>query len=118
MKNNQESKRQHGGYRPGSGRKKGVGEKIRASTILNEIYKTNKQSYAQLLVEELNKARMANDSKLVAQYLQWIGNKVVADKIDVDHTTMGESLHATFNFPQKELTDWTTIDKTIKLESK
>lgn len=110
MKNNHNSKPGRGGYRPGSGRKKGVGEKIRASTILNEIYKVNKQTYAQILVEELNKARLSGDTKLVAQYLQWIGNKVVADKI--------ESLHATFNFPQKELTDWTTIDKTIKLESK
>lgn len=112
MKNNQENKK-HGGYRPGAGRKKGAGEKLRASVILNEIYKTNKRGFAQLLVEELNKAILSGDTKLTAQYLTWIGNKCVADKLDVDHTTLGQSLHANFNFPQKELPDWNSIPKTI-----
>lgn len=116
MKNNQNTKSGRGGYRPGSGRKKGAGEKLRASVILNEIYKTNKRGFAQLLVEELNKAILAGDTKLTAQYLTWIGNKVVADKVDVDHTTLGESLNATFQFPQKELPDWNDIPKTITVE--
>ena len=117
MKNNQNTKKEgRGGYRPNSGRKKGAGEKLRASVILNEIYKTNKRGFAQLLVEELNKAILAGDTKLTAQYLQWIGNKVVADKVDIDHTTLGESLHASFNFPQKELPDWNNIPKTITID--
>lgn len=116
MKNNQNTKKGRGGYRPGSGRKKGAGEKLRASAILNEIYKTNKRGFAQLLVEELNKAILNGDTKLTAQYLQWIGNKVVADKVDIDHTTLGESLHAHFNFPQKELPDWTNVEKKITIE--
>jgi len=116
MKNNQDTKKKHGGYRPNSGRKKGAGEKLRASVILNEIYKTNKRGFAQLLVEELNKAILAGDTKLTAQYLQWIGNKVVADKVDIDHTTLGQSIHANFNFPQKELPDWNSIPKTIKID--
>lgn len=112
MKNNQNIKGR-GGYRPGSGRKKGVGEKLRASVILNEIYRTNKRGFAQLLVDELNKSILAGDTKLTAQYLQWIGNKCVADKLDVDHTTLGQSLHASFNFPQQELPDWNSIPKSI-----
>lgn len=107
MKNNQNTKKGRGGYRPGSGRKKGAGEKLRASVLLNEIYRTTKQSFAQILVEEMNKARLAGDTKLTAQYLQWIGNKVVADKVDVDHTTQGHPIQTVFNFPQKELPDWT-----------
>ena len=118
MKNNQDTKKKHGGYRPGSGRKKGAGEKLRASVILNEIYKTNKRGFAQLLVEELNKAILAGDTKLTAQYLQWIGNKVVADKVELDHTTMGQPLTAVFKFPHQELSDWTTIDKKVTIEEK
>lgn len=116
MKNNQDTKKGRGGYRPGSGRKKGVGEKLRASVILNEIYRTNKRGFAQLLVDELNKAILAGDTKLTAQYLQWIGNKVVADKVDIDHTSMGQPLTAVFQFPQRELNDWTDIPKTITIE--
>jgi len=116
MKNNQNTKKGRGGYRPGSGRKKGIGEKLRASVLLNEIYRTNKRGFAQLLVEELNKAILAGDTKLTAQYLQWIGNKVVADKVDIDHTSMGQPLTTVFQFPQRELTDWNELPKTITIE--
>lgn len=117
MKNNQDNKRPgRGGYRPGSGRKKGAGEKLRASVILNEIYKTNKRGFAQLLVDELNKSILAGDTKLTAQYLQWIGNKCVADKLDVDHTSLGESIVPNFAFPQKETSDWSHLPVTIKVK--
>jgi hypothetical protein len=33
-------------------------------------------------------------------------NKVVADKVDVDHTTLGQPIQTVFNFPQRELEDW------------
>jgi len=107
-----------GGYRKGAGRKKGSGTKVQASTLLNEIYKTTKRSYSQILIDELNKSILAGDTKLTAMYLQWIGNKVVADKLDIDHTTLGESLHASFNFPQRELQDWNNIPKTITIDEK
>lgn len=116
MKNNQETKSKRGGYRPGSGRKKGAAEKLRATVLLNEIYRTNKKSFAQMLVEELNKSIVDGDTKLTAQYLTWIGNKVVADKVDIDHTTGGQTMTALFKFPQEELNDWNTIDKVITIE--
>lgn len=118
LKNNQNIKKGRGGYRPNSGRKKGAGEKIRATAFLNEIYRTNKQSFAQLLVNELNKSIADGDTKLTKEYLTWIGNKVTADKIDVDHTTGGQPLTTVFKFPQKELTDWTEVPKSITIESK
>lgn len=96
-----------GGKRNNAGRKRGSIEKIRASVLLNEIYRTTKQSFSQILVEEMNKARLNGDTKLTAQYLQWIGNKVVADKVDIDHTTNGEPIQTVFNFPQQELPEWT-----------
>ena len=118
MKNNQKIKKGRGGYRAGSGRKKGAGEKIRASAFLNEIYRTNKKSFAQIFIEELNKSISNGDTKLTKEYLTWLGNKVTADKIDVDHTTAGQPLQTIFNFPQRELQDWNTITKTIKIDEK
>jgi hypothetical protein len=106
MNNNQTIKKGRGGYRKNAGRKKGAGEKLRASALLNEIYRTNKRSFAQLLVDELNKSILSGDTKLTAQYLQFIGNKVISDKVDVDHTTLGQPIQTVFNFPQRELVDW------------
>jgi len=113
---NYQKKQGRGGYRPGSGRKKGAGEKIRASAFLNEIYRTNKKSFAQLVVEELNKAITEGDTKLTKEYLTWIGNKVTADKVDV--TSNGETVGAQFIFPQRELNDWTDIPVTITTDAK
>lgn len=111
MKNNQKTNKR-GGYRPGSGRKKGAVEKIRATAFLNEIYKTNKKSFAQLVVQELNKSIADGDTKLTKKYLTWIGNKVTADKVDV--TTNGESITPTYNFVEKELPEWNQFPVTIK----
>jgi hypothetical protein len=112
MKNNQESKK-HGGFRPGSGRKPGVSMKIQASTILKQLHRNMHKSYAELLVDELNKSIINGDTKLTADYLKFIGNKCVADKIDIDHTTAGQPLTATFKFPQEELNDWNSIPKIV-----
>ena len=43
-------------------------------------------------------------------------NKVVADKVDVDHRTMGQPLTAIFNFPQRELPDYSEIPVTITVK--
>jgi hypothetical protein len=118
MKNNHNTKPGRGGYRPNSGRKKGAAEKIRATAFLNEIYRTNKKSFAQLLVNELNKSIADGDTKLTKEYLTWIGNKVTADKIEMDHTTDGQPIQTIFNFPQKELVDWTSLPKTITINEK
>ena len=41
-------------------------------------------------------------------------NKVVADKQEIDVTTLGESLHNNFSFPTVELSDWqSTVPKII-----
>jgi hypothetical protein len=114
MKNNQK-KSTTGGYRPGSGRKKGSTQKLSAQSILHEISKKDKP-FAIGLAEDYHAARLSGDKDLIVRYQNMILNKVVADKVDVDHTTLGESLHASFNFPQKELPDWNTIPKTITID--
>jgi len=110
-------KGKNGGWRPNSGRKKGSTQKLSAQSILQEIAKKDKP-FAAGLAEDYHNARMGDDKHLVAKYQQMILNKVVADKVDVDHTTLGQSLHASFNFPQQELPDWNTIPRTIRTDVK
>ncbi len=95
----------NGGWRPNSGRKKGQIQKLSAQSILKEIAKKDKP-FAIGLAEDYHNARMSGDTHLVVKYQQMILNKVVADKVDVDHTTMGQPLTAVFKFPQQELSDW------------
>lgn len=116
MENNQiQPKKGRGGYRPNGGRKKGSTQKLSAQTLLLEIAKKDKP-YAIGLAEDYHAARTSGDLNLAHKYHQMILNKVVADKIDVDHTTMGQPLTASFQFPQKELPDWTNIEKVITIE--
>ena len=116
MKNNQHiPKKGRGGARPNSGRKAGSTQKLSAQKILHEIARIDKP-FAIGLAEDYHNARLSGDQHLVVKYQQMILNKVVADKVDVDHTTLGQPLTAVFKFPQQELTDWQSIPKTIKLE--
>lgn len=118
LNNNQKKsveKGKNGGWRPGAGRKKGQIQKLSAQSILKEIAKKDKP-FAVGLAEDYHNARQSGDTHLVVKYQQMILNKVVADKVDVDHTTLGQPLTATFQFPQRELPDWTNIEKIITIE--
>lgn len=117
LKNNQNRpKKGRGGARPNSGRKVGSTQKLSAQRLLHEIAKRDKP-FAIGLAEDYHNARMSGDSHLVVKYQQMILNKVVADKVDVDHTTLGQPIQTIFNFPQKELVDWTEPEISFKYES-
>lgn len=105
----------HGGRRHGGGRRKGSTNKLTAQKLLQEIAKLDKP-FAIGLAEDYHNARLSGDKHLIMKYQSMILNKVVADKVDVDHTTMGQPLTAVFRFPQKELPDWTNIEKTVTIE--
>lgn len=109
-------KGKNGGWRPNSGRKKGSTQKLSARTILKEIAKIDKP-FAIGLAEDYHAARLSGDQHLVVKYQQMILNKVVADKVDVDHTTLGQPLTAVFNFKQSELPDWTNVSKKITTDA-
>ena len=112
---NQPKKRGRGGVRPGGGRKVGSTNKLTAQRLLQEIAKIDKP-FAIGLAEDYHNARLSGDKHLIMKYQNMILNKVVADKVDVDHTSMGQPLTAMFNFPKRELTDWTDIPVTITKE--
>ena len=117
MNNNQNRpKKGRGGARPNSGRKVGSTQKLSAQRLLHEIAKRDKP-FAIGLAEDYHNARMSGDQHLVVKYQQMILNKVVADKVDVDHTTLGQPIQTIFNFPQKELVDWIEPEISFKYES-
>lgn len=109
-------KNNHGGKRPGSGRKKGAIQKLSGSELLKQIQRTTGKRFEQLLAEHYRDSYLRNDWAAVRDYEKTILSKVIADKVDV--TTNGESLNPTFIFPQRELTDWTDIPVTITTDAK
>ena len=98
-------KKGRGGARVGGGRKKGSTQKLSAQTILAAIEQTDKP-FAEGFAEDYHNARMGDDKHLLQKYQSMILNKVVADKQELDVTTLGQSLHNNFNFPAVELIDW------------
>jgi hypothetical protein len=97
-----------GGKRPGAGRVKGSTNKISGEKILNAVKKQCGKPFEQLLAEGYHATILACDISARQQYEKMILAKVVADKHSIDHTTLGQSLHASFSFPQRELSDWQT----------
>ena len=102
------TKGKRGGARPGGGRKKGVSQKLSALTLLAAIEHKDKP-FAEGLAEDYHAARMGEDKHLVQKYQNMILNKVVADKQELDVTTLGQSLHNNFTFPSVELSDWQQV---------
>lgn len=116
MENNQnQTKKGRGGKRPGGGRKLGSTNKLTAQRLLQEIAKIDKP-FAIGLAEDYHNARLSGDKHLIMKYQNMILNKVVADKVDVDHTSMGQPLQSMFNFPQRELPDWSDTPITITVK--
>jgi hypothetical protein len=66
-----------------------------------------------LLAQGYYESIVNRDKQTRLQYEKMFLSKVVADKVEVDHTTLGESLHANFSFPTKELSDWSSVPVTI-----
>lgn len=111
-----EQPKTRGGKRPGSGRKKGAIQKLSGSEILKQIQRTTGKRFEQLLAEHYKRAYEQQDWLAVRDYEKTILAKVVADKVDM--TTNGESINATFVFPQKELPDWNNIPVLITTDAK
>jgi hypothetical protein len=96
-----------------NGRPKGSTNKISGVSILESINQTTGKPFEQLLAEGYNQSILQQDKQLRQKYEQMILTKVVADKHEIDHTTLGESMKANFVFPKQELPDWQTIPTKI-----
>lgn len=95
-----------GGKRHGAGRPKGSSNKVSTEQLQNEMYKLLGKSYAKIVVEELQKSIVNNDTRLTQAYLAMLGNKMIADKKETDITTQGEKIGIQLQFIHQELEDW------------
>lgn len=98
-------KKGRGGPRPNSGRKLGSTNKLSATDILAEIARQDKP-FAEGLAEDYVRARQSGDMQLVQRYQQMFLNKVIADKQEMDVTSNGHTVGASFVFPTNELPEW------------
>lgn len=109
-----ENQKKRGGYRPGSGRKKGMLQKLSGSEILKQIQRTTGKRFEELLAEHYKLAYTMQDWNAVRDYEKTILSKVVSDKVDI--TTNGQSINTMFTFVRHELPDWNQIPKTITID--
>ena len=99
----------HGGRRKGSGRPKGSKDKkLTADKILAQIELTCGKPFEELLAEGYALTILAADMPARQAYEKMILGKVVAEKHEIDHTTLGQAMTNVFTFPTKELPDWET----------
>ena len=98
-------KKGRGGARANSGRKVGSTVKLSAADLLTEISRIDKP-FAEGLAEDYKRAREEGDLHIVQRYQQMFLSKVIADKQELDVTSNGQTMGASFTFPTLELPDW------------
>ena len=111
-------RKKNGGPRPGAGRKKGSISKLSGQVLLKEIEKTTGKKFETLVAEHYKLAYEMRDFAAVRDYEKSIMNKVVADVHSIDHTTLGQSMHASYSFNHTELPEWKTLPVTFTVEDK
>jgi hypothetical protein len=104
--NKNQKKSGPGGKRPGAGRKKGSTQKLSGVDLLVAIHKATGKPFSQNVAEHYNRAVQAKEWSEVRDYEKFIIAKVISDTKEVDVTSNGETLKASFIFPSAELDDW------------
>jgi len=106
----------HGGARPGAGRPKGSGNKIRLEDLLSEIETVTGRPYAEQLAYNYAGAISREDWTKVENYDRAFLNKIVADKSEVEISDSAEAIEnkrAAFADAIRELTGLNN-DKTVE----
>lgn len=114
----EETKGKRGGRKPGSGRPKGSTSKLSATKLLDQIQQTCGKPFEELLAEGYMLTILAADMPARQNYEKMILSKVVADKHEIDHTTLGQAMTNVFTFPTKELPDWQDNKLPVKFTTK
>lgn len=89
---NEPTKPQHGGARPGAGRKPGSTNKISAQAIIDSLETHLGIPYEDQLALNYLDALQQNDRTLRASYDRLFLGKIVADKVDVTVTESADAL--------------------------
>ena len=98
------------------GRPKGSTNKINGEKILLAVAQQCGKPFEQLIAEGYHAAILACDMNARIAYEKMLLAKVVADKHEIDHTTLGQSLNPTYVFKQKELPEWDNLPKLTTIE--
>ena len=106
-----------GGRKPGSGRPKGSTSKLSGAKLLDQIELTCGKPFEELIAEGYLLTIMAADMPARQNYEKMILSKVVADKHEIDHTTLGKAMTNNFTFPTKELPEWEHNKVPVKFTS-
>lgn len=110
LKNNQIEikKSTRGGKRPGAGRKTGTTNKIQGVDFLEEYKKVHGNSLKEDLARDMMNARLRGDFEMLFKYQTAFAKYYFADtaKQELDVTSNGQTLGATFTFPTQELPEW------------
>ena len=102
--------------RKSMGRPKGSVNKINGEKILLAVSQQCGKPFEQLIAEGYHAAILACDMTARIAYEKMLLSKVVADKHEIDHTTLGKSLHPTYVFNQKELPDWSNLPQLTTID--
>ena len=104
-------KKGRGGARKNSGRKPGSVQKLSGAGILQAIADLD-VPFEQGLAEDYKRARESGDLHVIQKYQSMILNKVIADKQEMDITSNGQTIGASFTFPTRELPEWQNDEPT------
>jgi len=90
-----EKKSNHGGARPGAGRKKGGKNHISVEELLHSLEtRTGGQRYEDILVDDFLTARNENDKNLILKYHTLILNKVMNNLARIEVDDSADTIHA------------------------
>jgi hypothetical protein len=90
-----QSKGQHGGARPGAGRKPGSKNQITVEGLLGQVYKQSSgQDYEELLIQDFLEARDSHNKELLLKYHNLILNKVMNSLAKVEVTDSADAVEA------------------------
>ena len=90
-----EKKSNHGGARPGAGRKKGSKNHISVEELLVSLEtRTGGQRYEDILVDDFLEARNENDKNLILKYHNLILNKVMNNLAKIEVTDSDDAIQA------------------------
>jgi hypothetical protein len=107
-------KGRHGGARPGAGRPKGSGNKVRLEDLMLDVETAAAMPYTQRLALNYVSAINREDWSRVGEYDRAFLNKLVADKNEIEVTDSAEAVAAKAQAFQDALAKLVSSDKTTK----
>jgi hypothetical protein len=95
-----------GGAREGSGRPKGSTNKISPEELISDFHAQAGMSFEQFVNSRILLASVDGNQELVSRYILGLAKYFIKDVQELDVTSNGQTLGASFSFPTLELPEW------------